>query len=46
MGVSYVGRRGKDGRRGERLVVLFKVYAKCLDGDRSRMNERIEAALS
>ncbi|MCX4386939.1 hypothetical protein OG777_08360 [Micromonospora peucetia] len=97
-GVTYVGQRGKNGRRGERLVafypclyfaalrpsealglrerdclrhagvslwlnaglpapevaqrtghsvdVLLKVYAKCLDGDRSRMNERIEAALS
>ncbi|WP_245715720.1 hypothetical protein [Micromonospora peucetia] len=31
---------------GHPVDVLLKVYAKCLDGDRSRMNERIEAALS
>ncbi|MGX7676605.1 hypothetical protein [Plantactinospora sp. DSM 117369] len=33
-------------RAGHSVDVLLKVYAKCLDGDRSRMNERIEAALS
>ncbi|MFI6758821.1 tyrosine-type recombinase/integrase [Micromonospora sp. NPDC050417] len=33
-------------RAGHSVDVLLKVYAKCIDGDRSRMNERIEAALS
>ncbi|MEU7175876.1 hypothetical protein ABZ949_30830 [Micromonospora tulbaghiae] len=33
-------------RAGHSVDVLLKVYAKCLDRDRSRMNERIEAALS
>jgi len=33
-------------RTGHSVDVLLKVYAKCLDGDRSRMNARIEAALS
>ncbi|MGW1056994.1 hypothetical protein [Micromonospora rubida] len=33
-------------RAGHSVDVLLKVYAKCLDGDRSRMNERIEAVLS
>ncbi|MDO3683235.1 hypothetical protein [Micromonospora sp. C28ISP2-4] len=33
-------------RAGHSVDVLLKVYAKCLDGDSSRMNERIEAALS
>jgi len=33
-------------RAGHLVDVLLKVYAKCLDGDRSRMNERIEAALN
>ncbi|MEU7673869.1 site-specific integrase [Micromonospora taraxaci] len=32
-------------RAGHSVDVLLKVYAKCLDGDRSRMNERIETAL-
>ncbi|MEU5938556.1 hypothetical protein ABZ807_05095 [Micromonospora sp. NPDC047548] len=32
-------------RAGHSVDVLLKVYAKCLDGDRGRMNERIEAAL-
>ncbi|WP_435871073.1 hypothetical protein [Micromonospora musae] len=33
-------------RAGHSVDVLLKVDAKCIDGDRSRMNERIEAALS
>ncbi|NIL55862.1 tyrosine-type recombinase/integrase [Salinispora arenicola] len=33
-------------RAGHSVDVLIKVYAKCLDGDRRRMNERIEAALN
>ncbi|WP_243710303.1 hypothetical protein [Micromonospora sp. KC213] len=33
-------------RAGHSVDVLLKVYAKCIDGDRTRMNERIEAALS
>ncbi|MEU7982245.1 hypothetical protein AB0B63_27400 [Micromonospora sp. NPDC049081] len=33
-------------RAGHSVDVLLKVYAKCLDGDRSRMNERIEAVLA
>ncbi|WP_234358904.1 tyrosine-type recombinase/integrase [Plantactinospora sp. BC1] len=33
-------------RAGHSVDVLLRVYAKCIDGDRSRMNERIEAALS
>ena len=32
-------------RAGHSVDVLLKVYAKCIDGDRTRMNERIEAAL-
>jgi integrase len=32
-------------RAGHSVDVLLKVYAKCLDGDRSTMNQRIEAAL-
>lgn len=32
-------------RAGHSVDVLLKVYAKCLDGDRERMNARIEAAL-
>ena len=32
-------------RAGHSVDVLLKVYAKCIDGDRSRVNERIEAAL-
>ncbi|MEV4757306.1 site-specific integrase [Micromonospora sp. NPDC049559] len=32
-------------RAGHSVDVLLKVYAKCIDGDRSRLNERIEAAL-
>lgn len=32
-------------RAGHSVDVLLKVYAKCLDGDRDRMNARIEAAL-
>ncbi|GAB3155134.1 hypothetical protein GCM10027290_50880 [Micromonospora sonneratiae] len=31
---------------GHSVDVLLKVYAKCLDGDPGRMNERIEVALS
>ncbi|PZF89490.1 hypothetical protein C1I93_23885 [Micromonospora endophytica] len=33
-------------RAGHSVDVLLKVYAKCLDGDRSRTNERIEATLN
>jgi integrase len=33
-------------RAGHSVDVLLKVYAKCLDGDRDRMNARIEAALA
>ncbi|SCG53084.1 integrase [Micromonospora humi] len=33
-------------RAGHSVDVLLKVYAKRLDGGRSRMNERIEVALS
>ncbi|MEO3820149.1 hypothetical protein [Plantactinospora sp. B24E8] len=33
-------------RTGHSVDVLLKVYAKCLDGDRSRMNERVERALA
>jgi integrase len=33
-------------RAGHSVDVLLKVYAKCLDGDRERMNARIDAALS
>jgi hypothetical protein len=33
-------------RAGHSVDALLKVYAKRIDGDRSRMNERIEAALS
>ncbi|MFI7076222.1 hypothetical protein ACIBO1_02880 [Micromonospora sp. NPDC049903] len=33
-------------RAGHSVYVLLKVYAKCLDGDRSRMNERIKKALN
>ena len=32
-------------RAGHSVDVLLRVYAKCLDGDRERMNARIEAAL-
>lgn len=32
-------------RAGHSVDVLLKVYAKCIDGDRGRMNDRIEAAL-
>jgi hypothetical protein len=31
-------------RAGHSVDVLLKVYAKCLDGNRDRMNARIEAA--
>ena len=33
-------------RAGHSVDVLLKVYAKCLDGDRDRMNARIAAALA
>jgi integrase len=33
-------------RAGHSVDVLLKVYAKCLDGDRGRMNTRIEVALA
>jgi integrase len=32
-------------RAGHSVDVLLKVYAKCIDGDRERMNARIEEAL-
>ena len=32
-------------RAGHSVDVLLKVYAKCLDGDRHRMNARIETRL-
>jgi integrase len=32
-------------RAGNSVDVLLKIYAKCLDGDRERMNVRIEKAL-
>jgi integrase len=33
-------------RAGHSVEVLLKVYAKCLDGDRHRLNARIESALA
>jgi integrase len=33
-------------RAGHSVDVLLKVYAKCLDGNRDRMNARIDAALA
>jgi hypothetical protein len=33
-------------RAGHSVDVLLKVYAKCIDGDRDRMNARIETALN
>jgi hypothetical protein len=33
-------------RAGHSVDVLLKVYAKCIDGDRKMMNERIDKALA
>jgi hypothetical protein len=33
-------------RAGNSVDVLLKVYAKCIDGDKAIMNQRIEAALA